>query len=621
MECAFDIRHCSRIYLGAVPEILPQVLPAGRVVVVSDTEADRLHGGLPVACETVLIGRGERIKTLSTVENIHRRLIAAGADRKTFILGVGGGIVTDIAGFAASTYMRGVPFGFVPTTLLGQVDAAVGGKNGVNIDGYKNMAGTFAQPQFVVCDPALLRTLPDREFRAGLAEAVKAGIIADEELFAAIEEADFGELRSDQALLRRVVGRAVGVKVAVVARDEREAGERRKLNLGHTLAHAIERTSGRMNHGEAVAVGTVLMARAAVRLGMLAETECRRIAGALGRLGFRLTPPVSMDRMLEAVAADKKREGGTLHVVLPTGIGSCTVCDMPLGEFRALMGAVGAGAAHEGAEREDCVRGLPADVRAEAVAGDAAQQDASMPVGAEARPAAVSVSDSGRSDGSVAVIAADSAACASDRGIYVPGGATLCGAVRAVLGSAVGAEARPAAVSDFRCGPSDACGRENPVPDPIVRPLRKGEEPLLTEFLYEAIWRGAGQPPVPRTVLQQPALWRYVAGFGSRPDDRCLVAEAGGCVVGAVWVRCIRGFGYIADGVPECALAVYDGYRGRGIGTALLRGMLRRLRCERYDRISLSVQKANPAVNLYRREGFSVVAETDEEYVMVCPLR
>ena len=564
MECAFDIRHCSRIYLGAVPEILPQVLPAGRVVVVSDTEADRLHGGLPAACETVLIGRGERIKTLSTVENIHRRLIAAGADRKTFILGVGGGIVTDIAGFAASTYMRGVPFGFVPTTLLGQVDAAVGGKNGVNIDGYKNMAGTFAQPQFVVCDPALLRTLPDREFRAGLAEAVKAGIIADEELFAAIEEADFGELRSDQALLRRVVGRAVGVKVAVVARDEREAGERRKLNLGHTLAHAIERTSGRMNHGEAVAVGTVLMARAAVRLGMLAETECRRIAGALGRLGFRLTPPVSMDRMLEAVAADKKREGGTLHVVLPTGIGSCTVCDMPLGEFRALMGAVGAGAAYEGAEREDCVRGLPADVRAEVIAGDAAQRDVSMPVGAEARPAAV---------------------------------------------------------SNFRCGPSDACGRENPVPDPIVRPLRKGEEPLLTEFLYEAIWRGAGQPPVPRTVLQQPALWRYVAGFGSRPDDRCLVAEAGGCVVGAVWVRCIRGFGYIADGVPECALAVYDGYRGRGIGTALLRGMLRRLRCERYDRISLSVQKANPAVNLYRREGFSVVAETDEEYVMVCPLR
>lgn len=564
MECAFDIRHCSRIYLGAVPEILPQVLPAGRIVVVSDTEADRLHGGLPAACETVLIGRGERIKTLSTVENIHRRLIAAGADRKTFILGVGGGIVTDIAGFAASTYMRGVPFGFVPTTLLGQVDAAVGGKNGVNIDGYKNMAGTFAQPQFVVCDPALLRTLPDREFRAGLAEAVKAGIIADEELFAAIEEADFGELRSDQALLRRVVGRAVGVKVAVVARDEREAGERRKLNLGHTLAHAIERTSGRMNHGEAVAVGTVLMARAAVRLGMLAETECRRIAGALGRLGFRLTPPVSMDRMLEAVAADKKREGGTLHVVLPTGIGSCTVCDMPLGEFRALMGAVGSGAAHEGAEREDCVRGLPADVRAEVIAGDAAQRDVSMPVGAEARPAAV---------------------------------------------------------SDFRCGPSDACGRENPVPDPIVRPLRKGEEPLLTEFLYEAIWRGAGQPPVPRTVLQQPALWRYVAGFGSRPDDRCLVAEVGGCVVGAVWVRCIRGFGHIADGVPECALAVYDGYRGRGIGTALLRGMLRRLRCERYDRISLSVQKANPAVNLYRREGFSVVAETDEEYVMVCPLR
>ncbi len=337
MECSFDVRHHSRIYIGPVSEILPQVLPAGRVVAVSDANVDRLHHELLAPFETVLIGTGETIKTLPTVEAIYRRLIAAGADRATFILGVGGGIVTDIAGFAAATYMRGVPFGFVPTTLLGQVDASVGGKNGVNVDGYKNMAGTFAQPQFVVCDPALLRTLPDREFRAGLAEALKAGIIADAELFAAIEAASYESLRSDTALLTRVVERSVGVKAAIVERDECERGERRKLNLGHTLAHAIEKSSGRMNHGEAVAVGTALMARAAVRMGLLAEGECRRITGTLERLGFQLTPPADMKRLLRAVAKDKKNERGVLHVVLPTGIGSCEVRDMPLAAFEALF--------------------------------------------------------------------------------------------------------------------------------------------------------------------------------------------------------------------------------------------------------------------------------------------
>lgn len=337
MECSFDVKHHSKIYVGPVSEILPQLLPAGRVVVISDANVDRLHHELLAPYETVLIGTGETIKTLPTVENIYRRLIAAGADRATFILGVGGGIVTDVAGFAASTYMRGVPFGFVSTTLLGQVDASVGGKNGVNVDGYKNMAGTFTQPRFVVCDPALLSTLPDREFRAGLAEAVKAGIIADAELFAVLEGAAYESLRSDGALLRRVIEGAVGVKAFIVGHDEHETGERRRLNLGHTLAHAIEKSSDRMNHGEAVAVGIAFVARAAVRLGLLAGEECRRITGTLERLGFRLTLPVEPKRLFRAVAKDKKNEDGTLHVVLPTGIGSCEVRDMPLDVFIALM--------------------------------------------------------------------------------------------------------------------------------------------------------------------------------------------------------------------------------------------------------------------------------------------
>ena len=260
MKPAFNVRQQSEIFIGPLADILSGVLPEGRVVVVSDSTIDRLYHSVLAQYDTVLIGLGESVKTMQTVEMIYRRFIELGVDRSTFVLAVGGGIVTDVAGFAASTYMRGVKFGFVSTTLLGQVDASVGGKNGVNVDGYKNMAGTFTQPQFVICDPALLRTLPEREFRAGLAEVVKAAIIADADLFGRIERTTFEALRTDTDLLSDAVSAAIRVKADIVERDERESGDRRKLNLGHTLAHAIEKASNRMNHGEAVAVGTALIA-------------------------------------------------------------------------------------------------------------------------------------------------------------------------------------------------------------------------------------------------------------------------------------------------------------------------------------------------------------------------
>lgn len=337
MEPAFNVRRQSEIYIGPVAEILPGVLPEGRVVVVSDSTIDRLYHPLLAPYDTVLIGLGESIKTMPTVEMIYRRFIELGVDRSTFVLAVGGGIVTDVAGFAASTYMRGLRFGFVSTTLLGQVDASVGGKNGVNVDGYKNMAGTFTQPRFVVCDPALLRTLPEREFRAGLAEVVKAAVIADADLFGRIERAGYEALRADTDLLKDAVTAAIRVKAEIVERDERESGERRKLNLGHTLAHAIEKASKRMNHGEAVAVGTALIAGAAVKLGVLKAEACDRIVNVLKGLGFDLTPPVEVKRLLKEVGKDKKNEDGMLRIVLPTGIGSCEVRPMPVEEFRKLF--------------------------------------------------------------------------------------------------------------------------------------------------------------------------------------------------------------------------------------------------------------------------------------------
>ena len=336
MEPLFNVRSRSGIYIGPVKDILSGVLPEGRVVVVSDATIDRLYHPLLEKYDTVLIGLGESVKTLQTVETIYRRFIELGVDRSTFVLAVGGGIVTDVAGFAASTYMRGLKCGFVSTTLLGQVDASVGGKNGVNVDGYKNMAGTFTQPQFVICDPGLLRTLPDREFRAGLAEVVKAAIIADADLFGRIENTTFEALRTDTDLLTDAVSAAIRVKADIVERDEHESGDRRKLNLGHTLAHAIEKCSNRMNHGEAVAVGTALIAGAAVKLGVLSEADRDRIVHVLMQLGFDLTPPVDVKRLLKEVGKDKKNEEGILRIVLPVGIGDCEVRPMKIDDFAAL---------------------------------------------------------------------------------------------------------------------------------------------------------------------------------------------------------------------------------------------------------------------------------------------
>lgn len=337
MKHIIEIKGRSRVVVGRLAEVLPQLLPAKRVIVITDSNIDRHYHSFVEQYEHIIIGLGETSKTLHTLDVIYRRLIEMGADRSTFILGIGGGIVTDIAGFAASTYMRGVEFGFVSTTLLGQVDASVGGKNGVNMDGYKNMVGTFNQPSFVVCDVDMLRTLPKREFRTGLAEIIKAGIIADATLFEQLEGCDFDSLLNNHELLGEIVYRAIKVKADIVERDERESGDRRKLNLGHTLAHAIEKCSSEMNHGEAVAVGLSLIAGVAVKRGLLSASDAERINSLLLRAGFVLDSPVQMRQLLKAARKDKKSEGEQIYVVFPTRIGDCQVEALPVEEFEELI--------------------------------------------------------------------------------------------------------------------------------------------------------------------------------------------------------------------------------------------------------------------------------------------
>ena len=339
MNYSIEIKDYSRVVVGRAEELLPELLPKKRVVVISDTNIDRFYHPLLERYDHILIGLGETSKTLHTIDNIYRRFIELGVDRSCFVLGVGGGIVTDVAGFAAATFMRGLEFGFISTSLLGQVDASVGGKNGVNVDGYKNMVGTFSQPRFVVCDVNMLRTLSKREFRTGLAEMIKSAIIADAELFEMLEEADFEALQRNPDELSELVYRAIKVKADIVERDERESGDRRKLNLGHTLAHAIEKSSSKMNHGEAVAVGLALIVDVAERGGVLSSEHRARIMALLEKAGFELTPPVEMRRLLKEVNRDKKSEGDDIYVVLPHAIGDCVVEKMPIEEFKALWGA------------------------------------------------------------------------------------------------------------------------------------------------------------------------------------------------------------------------------------------------------------------------------------------
>lgn len=317
-----DIVGGCSMHIGSTKELLAKLLPQKRVVVISDTNIDRTHRDIIEPYEHIFIGQGEQAKSFTTLEEIYRKLIDMGADRSTFILGVGGGIVTDITGFIASTYMRGVEFGFVTTTLLGAVDASVGGKNGVNIGGFKNMVGAFSQPKFVICDVALLHSLNDREFRAGLAEVIKTAIIGDKELFEMLEQSSFNELRKNDELLQQIIVHSVKVKASIVAEDEFEGGRRRVLNLGHTIAHAIEKCTTRLSHGEAVAVGLHQITSSALAKNCISEEDTKRIHDLLQAYGFNTTSPVERRPIIKAIKGDKKRKGNSLNIILPTAIGA-----------------------------------------------------------------------------------------------------------------------------------------------------------------------------------------------------------------------------------------------------------------------------------------------------------
>jgi 3-dehydroquinate synthase len=323
----------GRGILARLPEEIAESFPAHLAVVVSDDRVFPLHGepvlralrAVGLRAEPLVFPEGETSKTRETKSALEDGLLALGAGGDTLILAVGGGVTGDLAGFVASTWHRGIPVVQVPTSLLAMTDAALGGKTAVNLPGGKNLVGTFHQPFALWADLETLSTLPEREYRAGLAEAVKSAAIADAAGFRAMED-EAGALGArEPSAVERAVRVGLEVKARFVAEDEIEQGRRAALNFGHTVAHALEAVSSwTILHGEAVSIGLVAEARIAVRrLGFPAE-QAERVRGLLSGLGLPTEPPRGLDRGLaiEAIRRDKKRRKGVVRVALPERLGT-----------------------------------------------------------------------------------------------------------------------------------------------------------------------------------------------------------------------------------------------------------------------------------------------------------
>lgn len=333
---AYDIVIAPEGFGSAATERLHPLVDGRRCLVVSDTNvaplyAERfeelLRGSGAAGCARVVIEAGEQSKNLGTMELLYEAAVEAGLDRRSLVVALGGGVVGDSAGFLAASYMRGVRLIQIPTSLLAQVDSAVGGKTGVDLPQGKNLVGAFHQPSLVLAEVPTLRTLPSRELRCGLGEVIKYGVILDAEFFRYLEQNVAALLNIDAAVYERVIVRSCELKARVVLEDEREGGVRAILNYGHTFGHALERVTGyaMYSHGEAVAIG---MGMAADLACLIRDTEARRSLRdrqdrLLGRLGLptRCTDGVSPDAILEAMATDKKFESGRNRFILPNVMG------------------------------------------------------------------------------------------------------------------------------------------------------------------------------------------------------------------------------------------------------------------------------------------------------------
>ncbi|HMX81075.1 MAG TPA: 3-dehydroquinate synthase [Ferruginibacter sp.] len=321
-----------RFYFDASIVSIGQATGDKPVIILTDENVYENHRAQLDLYPVIRILPGEENKTPATAGQVIEQLITMGAGRDTMLVGVGGGVVTDIAGYVAAVYMRGISFGFVPTSILAMTDAAIGGKNGVDVGVYKNMVGTIRQPDFIFYDYSFLKTLPVSEWVNGFAEVIKHACIKDAVLFSMLERYTLHEYQSDPTLVAELIERNVDIKASVVSADEFETGDRKLLNFGHTIGHAIENLH-HIPHGHAVSIGMVAACNLSEQLGHLHFEEAARIVRLLARYHLPVDVDTDHARVFEVLKMDKKRKDDAMQFILLNKIGSASVVSIPLTEL------------------------------------------------------------------------------------------------------------------------------------------------------------------------------------------------------------------------------------------------------------------------------------------------
>lgn len=311
-------------YFGASFRDIESIIDAKHVLYLTDKNVFKAHRSLFPKDRTIVVSPGEKAKNLDTVSNIVEELLKHKADRQTFLVGVGGGVVTDIVGFAASVYMRGIRFAFVPTSILAMVDACMGGKNGVDFGIYKNLVGVIRHPEFLLYDFSLLETLPNDEWINGFAEIIKHAAIKDGQMFQTLEKSTLKSFKKNKQELSNLIIRNVQLKYDVVAGDEFETGERKLLNFGHTIGHAIENTV-KLPHGFAISIGMVLAAKISEAIAGLPSSEAHRLVGLLKKYKLPVKRSFNRDRAWKTLLHDKKMSGDHINFIVLHQIGQAAV--------------------------------------------------------------------------------------------------------------------------------------------------------------------------------------------------------------------------------------------------------------------------------------------------------
>jgi 3-dehydroquinate synthase len=328
----FSSRKCT-CYFNADFSYLEKLVTKEIAVIITDENIASSHSKKFEGWKTIVIKPGEQSKQQETVNYIIRELINTKADRNTFIIGAGGGVVTDIAGYVASIYMRGVKFGFVPTTILAMVDASIGGKNGIDVGTYKNLVGAIRQPEFLLYDYSFLQTLPESQWINGFAEIIKHASIKDAELFSMLENNTLEYFQSSSEKIDELIKRNVSIKCKVVSEDEFETGERKLLNFGHTLGHSIENIY-ELPHGNAVSIGMAAACDISNKINNFSTAEATRVKELIKAYHLPIELDFNSDKIWEVLLMDKKRTGETMNFILLNKIGEAIIKPVPLTQLR-----------------------------------------------------------------------------------------------------------------------------------------------------------------------------------------------------------------------------------------------------------------------------------------------